>query len=416
MKSLKNFLDSSVTPYHTVSELKKTFASFCSDSLEKIENGQSYFTERSGTSLIAFKMPKVISEKTRFRLVVTHSDFPGLRLTPHADCLSAAGHVLHPEIYGSPILSTWLDRDLTIAGCLIGDSMQPTLFKDDAFCRISNLAIHLTRGNAASDLNKAIDKQNHLNALCDFEESLSEHLERFLKPNEKLLSFDARLVEATTCFISENQTFVSSGRLDNLLSCYAAKEAFKNAEPETHIAVFCALDHEEVGSKSREGADGNFLQKTLAFIFEHSALSKFFDSVEKLYESSFLISADAAHALHPNFEKAFDLSHAPILGKGIAVKLNAQKRYATDIYSEAYLKKLAFDGNLSLQNFVCRNDMPCGSTVGPILSAHLGIPTVDVGIPMLSMHSIRELAHLSDVKALTQMIQILFEDSSAYCF
>lgn len=412
MQLLKNFLDFAVTPYHAVNALQKIFEDAGFQKAEgTLEPLKKYFIVRGGTSICAFRLPASVTDQTTFRIATAHSDFPGFRLTPNADRNDASGHLLHSEVYGSPILSSWFDRDLGIAGNIVTEDLQSVLFADDSLCRIPNLAIHLTRGKAEP---KPINTQTEMNALCDFEETLEQHLAHIA--GKKFLSFDARFFDRAPAQISASGSnaskLISCGRLDNLLAALAAARALANCNDTKNIAVACIFDHEEIGSKSREGAGGNFLQGSLEYIANAVGMphAELFDR----YAKSFMLSMDAAHAVHPNHLEAHDPQNMPKLGGGSVVKVNAQKRYATDIYSEAYFRKIAKD--IPLQTFVSRNDMPCGSTVGPTLSASLGIPTVDIGVPLLSMHSIRETANFGDFLNHQLCAKAVFESNEPYPF
>lgn len=403
MKNLKTFLDSAITPYHTVQGIREKLenAGFKDASKEKLQPNGAYYFETAGTTIAAFRLPENYTEKSAFRLISGHTDFPALRLAPNPDKYSKEQHLLHPEIYGSPILSSWFDRDLHLAGMLIGDSLTPTLFNDSALCKIPNLAIHLNKKTET----QTIDTQKNLDAIATFQPNVFQYLqEKYIPQNDKLLSFDAWLSDTSLANISEDG-YISSGRLDNLLSCAAAANSLINTESHSEMVTgFFLFNHEEIGSNSREGANGNFAYRTLKHI--HEALSG--TDFENKLSKSFLISLDAAHAEPPNYSGVIEENHAPQLGKGIVLKTNAKKRYATDVYSEAFLKKLTFDLKINLQQFVNRNDIPAGSTLGSILSANLGIPTVDIGVPLLSMHSIRETAHYKDYTDLEKISEALF--------
>lgn len=403
MKNLKTFLDNAITPYHTVQFIREKLqnASFKSAKEESLKSGGAYYFETANASIAAFRLPKNYSEKSAFRLLSGHTDFPALRLTPNPDKYTKEQHLLHPEIYGSPILSTWFDRDLHLAGMLIGDSLSPTLFNDSALCKIPNLAIHLNKNKD----NSSIDTQQNLDVIATFKTNASQYLqEKYIPQNEKLLSYDAWLVDSSLANISE-EGYISSGRLDNLLSCAAALNALIKTESHSEMVTgFFLFNHEEIGSNSREGANGNFAYRTLKNI--HESLGG--KNPEEAFSRSFLISLDAAHAEPPNYSGVIEENHAPQLGNGIVLKTNAKKRYATDVYSEAFLKKIISNSKINLQHFVNRNDIPAGSTLGPILSANLGIPTVDIGVPLLSMHSIRETAHYKDYTDLEEISKALF--------
>lgn len=410
METFKAFLDEAVTPFHSaraiVERLEKL--GFLPVSGTFLPNGKHYFT-CGGTSVFAVKVPQRPSKSSAFRIAVAHTDFPGLKLAPNADKRNASGHLLHPEVYGSPILASWLDRDLSLAGMLVTKSLKAQIFRDDSLCRLPNLAIHLTRGKAPQEFNP----QTQLDALVDFDEALTEHLKRFTD-GEEVLSFDARFFDLEPARVSGNGTLVSSGRLDNLLSCEAMLRALEGEAAEENFEVACFFDHEEIGSKTREGAAGNFLETCLRAVHEAclKGVSSFADTLQK----SFMLSLDAAHAVHPGHLDAHEENHAPELGQGPVLKLNAQKRYASDVFTEAFTETLANDAGVTLQKFVTRNDMPCGSTVGPTLSANLGLPTADVGAAILSMHSVRETAHFADLQSLAKLTKEAFTSRRAYDF
>lgn len=410
METFKAFLDESVTPFHSARALVERLEKlgFSPISGKFAPNGK-YYAARGGTSVFAAKVPQRLSKNSAFRVAVAHTDFPGLKLAPRADKRNASGHLLHPEVYGSPILASWLDRDLSLAGMLVTKSLRPQIFRDDSLCRIPNLAIHLTRGKAAQEFNP----QTQLDALVDFEEGLTEHLKRFTN-GEEVLSYDARFFDLEPARISQNGTLVLSGRLDNLLSCEAILRALEGENAEENFEVACFFDHEEIGSKTREGAAGNFLGTCLRAV--HEACLNGVASFPETLSKSFMLSIDAAHAVHPGHLDAHEGNHAPELGKGPVLKINAQKRYASDVFSEAFTEALASDAGVPLQKFVTRNDMPCGSTVGPTLSANLGMPTADVGAAILSMHSVRETAHFADLLFLAKLTAEAFKSRRAYDF
>ena len=395
------FLNKSVTPYHTVENLKHILA--------PSDAGIRLF-ERGG-ALIAVRLPRTVSEKSRFRIALAHTDFPTLKITPRPDGSAAGVRTLHPEIYGSPIFASWLDRDLGYAGLLayeLDGKVQTRLVCGDKLFRIPQLAVHLNR-NVNQDGLK-VNPQTDLNVLWTamggkdrFEAALQSEL-----PNgARLLDFDMQLFDAQPAQYGgfENE-WIYSGRLDNLSSCHAIVESFAVAEPSEHdFQVAAFFNNEEVGSTTREGAASNFLKSVLEEVLMSANLSSL---VSRLSSNSFALSIDMAHACHPNFESKHEPNHAPILGGGVVIKTNSQKRYASDVYSCARFKLLCEQSNVPYQVFVSRNDMPCGSTVGPTVSASLGIPTVDIGEPMLSMHSIREMTAVRDHECVTRLVSAFF--------
>ena len=357
------FLNKSVTPYHTVESLKALLA--CAED----ENVQLF--ERGG-ALIAVRPPKEVCSDSKFRIALAHTDYPTLKITPNPDSASAGVRTLHPEIYGSPLFTSWLDRDLGYAGLLAYErngKLETKLVRGDKLFRIPQLAVHLNRGVNQEGLK--VNPQTDLNALwtaMDGRERFVDALSAELPAGSKLLDFDIQLFDAQPAnrggFADE---WIYSGRLDNLSSCHAIAEAFAAADAlEKDFQVAAFFNNEEVGSETREGAAGNFLKSVL-------------DSVSP---------------------------------GGVVLKMNSQKRYASDVFSNARFKLLCEQSNIPYQTFVMRNDMPCGSTVGPAISASLGIPTVDIGEPMLSMHSIREMTAVVDHENMTKLVSALYCSSN----
>ncbi|OWV14003.1 M18 family aminopeptidase [Fibrobacter sp. UWB5] len=395
------FLNKSVTPYHTVEALKVLFDAKC----EK----NTRFFERGG-ALIAVRTPKQICSDSQFRIALAHTDFPTLKITPNPDGAAAGVRTLHPEIYGSPLFTSWLDRDLGYAGLLayeLGGKLQTKLIRGDKLFRIPQLAVHLNRGVNQDGLK--VNPQTDLNALWTAvggKERFVEALQAELPAGAKLLDFDVQLFDAQPAqFGGFENEWIYSGRLDNLSSCHAIAEAFAAAgELEKDFQVAAFFNNEEVGSTTREGAGSNFLRSVL----ESSLSGSGTGDLDSMLAASLALSIDMAHAEHPNFVQKHESNHAPVLGGGVVLKMNSQKRYASDVFSNARFKLLCEQNNIPYQTFVMRNDMPCGSTVGPTISASLGIPTVDIGEPMLSMHSIREMTDVADHESMIRLVTAFF--------
>lgn len=389
------FLNKSVTPYHTVECLRQILA----------PAGDKIRLFARGGALIAVRPPQTIDEESRFRIALAHTDYPTLKITPNPDGSAAGVRTLHPEIYGSPLFTSWLDRDLGYAGLLAFEQdgkVQTTLVRGDKLFRIPQLAVHLNR-NVNQDGLK-VNPQTDLNVLWTAvggKELFVEALQGALPDGARLLDFDIQLFDAQPAqYGGFEDEWIYSGRLDNLSSCHAIVEAFAAAEPskrDFQVAVF--FNNEEVGSTTREGAAGNFLKSVLDSLTPDS---------EFRTPNSLALSIDMAHACHPSFGNKHEPNHAPVLGGGVVLKANSQKRYASDVYSCAQFKLLCEQSNIPYQVFVSRNDMPCGSTVGPAVSASLGIPTVDIGEPMLSMHSIREMTAVKDHGDMIRLVSALF--------
>ncbi len=392
------FLNKSVTPYHTVEALKTLFDAKCGKNAR--------FFERGG-ALIAVRVPKQICWDSQFRIALAHTDFPTLKITPNPDAAAAGVRTLHPEIYGSPLFTSWLDRDLGYAGLLayeLDGKLETKLIRGDKLFRIPQMAVHLNRGVNQDGLK--VNPQTDLNALWTAvggKERFVEALQAELPAGAKLLDFDVQLFDAQPAqFGGFENEWIYSGRLDNLSSCHAIAEAFAAAgalEKDFQVAAF--FNNEEVGSETREGAAGNFLKSVLETSLRAEGDAIHLDS---MLAASLALSIDMAHAEHPNFVQKHEPNHAPVLGGGVVLKMNSQKRYASDVFSNARFKLLCEQNNVPCQTFVMRNDMPCGSTVGPAISASLGIPTVDIGEPMLSMHSIREMTSVADHEKMTSLL------------
>ena len=394
------FLNKSVTPYHTVEALKALLGAECNESAR--------FFVRGG-ALIAVRVPKKVCSDSRFRIALAHTDFPTLRITPNPDGLAAGVRTLHPEVYGSPLFTSWLDRDLGYAGLLayeLDGKVETKLIRGDKLFRIPQLAVHLNRGVNQDGLK--VNPQTDLNALWTAvggKENFTDALAVELPAGAKLLDFDVQLFDAQPAqFGGFENEWIYSGRLDNLSSCHAIAEAFTKAcSHEKDFIVAAFFNNEEVGSETREGAAGNFLKSVLESSLRGSCAAEAIH-LDAMLAESLALSIDMAHAVHPNFVQKHEPNHAPVLGGGVVLKVNSQKRYASDVFSNARFKLLCEQNYISYQTFVMRNDMPCGSTVGPAISSSLGIPTVDIGEPMLSMHSIREMTAVKDHESMKNLV------------
>ncbi|SOE76336.1 aspartyl aminopeptidase [Fibrobacter sp. UWT3] len=416
------FLDNSVTPSHTVAGLVSAFRAAGFRLYEpmmpaRIEPGKGYCIVRD-SSLVAVRTPRNANGFSGFRIALAHTDFPTLKITPYPDRVSCGVQTLHPEIYGSPIFTSWLDRDLGYAGVLAyaeGGEVRLKTFRGDKLFRIPQLAVHLNRGVNQDGLK--VNPQTDLDALWSVVtgEKFEDTLRAEIPEGAKLLDFDVQLFDAQKAARGGfHDEWIYSGRLDNLSSCHAIAEAFIASEPlENDFAVACFFNNEEVGSTTREGAGGNFLKSVLSEFLQSS-----FRDADKVpnfdaaLASSLALSIDMAHAVHPNFPQKHEQNHAPILGGGIVLKTNSQMRYASDVESSARLRLLCERAGVALQTFVMRNDMPCGSTVGPAVSASLGIPTVDIGEPMLSMHSIREMTAAKDHADMISLLKEFYREKA----
>lgn len=401
------FLNYAVTPYHTVDFLKKAL------SVEGVS-----LTERGG-ALIAVRKPQKVCGNSKFRIALAHTDFPALKIAPNPDKGCAGVKTLHSEIYGSPLFTSWLDRDLGYAGLLAFEKdgrVATKLVRGNKLFRIPQLAIHLNRGVNQEGLK--VNPQTDLDALwcaasgCDNAKSavakFTEALQAELGAGERLLDFDVQLFDAQAASLGGmNDEWIYSGRLDNLSSCHAIAEGILSAKSlENDFVVAAFMNNEEVGSNTREGAASNFLESALETLWREGGCPS---SFAQALADSLALSIDMAHAQHPNFPQKHETNHAPVLGGGVVLKTNSQKRYASDVLSSAQFKLLCENAAVKSQTFITRNDMPCGSTVGPTISANLGIPTVDIGEPMLSMHSIREMIAVDDHEDMIRLVTTFYK-------
>lgn len=394
------FLDKSVSPYHTVDNLKSA-----------LERCGARLFERNG-ALIAVRFPEKPGRNSRFRIALVHTDFPALKISPNPDKVCSGVNKLHVETYGGLLYTSWLDRDLGYAGMLAFERngrVQTKLVRGNKLFRIPQLAIHLNRGVNQDGL--TVNPQTDLDALWSDagvdSRKFVDVLQKELSAGDQLLEFDVQLFDGQAANKGGlNDEWIYSGRLDNLSSCHAIAEALLATKPlENDFVVAAFMNNEEVGSVTREGAGGNFLQATLEQVWNEFCGTA---GLSLALAESLALSIDMAHAVHPNFPQKHESNHGPILGGGVVLKTNSQKRYASDVVSSANFRLLCKNAGVPCQTFITRNDMPCGSTVGPTVSASLGIPTVDIGEPMLSMHSIREMMAVKDHEYMIQVLNTFF--------
>lgn len=359
-----------------------------------------HFLIRDG-ALMAWRIPEQINGDGRFTVIGAHTDSPGFKLKPSPNLSSAGWSGIGVEVYGGPLLNSWLDRELGLAGRLVTATGEH-LVKTGPIMRIPQLAIHLDRG--VNDKGIKLDKQANTMPIWGLEPEadILAHLAETAGIDvieilgHDVVSFDT----ARGAVFGTDDEFLASGRLDNLSSVHAGLTALITAQQTAAITVLAAFDHEEVGSGSRSGAGGPILEDVLRGIA--TALGRDGDGLRRMLAASVCLSADAGHAVHPNYVGHHDPANQPLLNRGPLLKLNANQRYATDAVGTALWRRSCVQAGVATQDFVSNNDIPCGSTIGPITATRLGITTIDVGVPLLSMHSARELAGVDDLYALTR--------------
>ena len=419
---LLEFIDGSPSPWHAVSTveqhlLKQGFTALEETQAWKLNTAGSYFVVRGGASIIAFTLGKQALTDSGFRMIGAHTDSPGLRLKPHA-AFSSDGLVrIGVEVYGGPILATFTDRDLSVAGRVtvrtkIGFETRMVKF-DDSVMRLPNLAIHMNR--EVNDKGLKLNKQTELPLIFGESEAGIEANKQFLShiaekigiKSEDILTFELNVFDTQKgVFWGANQEFIADSQLDNLASCHAALTALL-ATKNPNSTIVCALfDHEEVGSESVTGASGSFLSDVIQRISATVNLSE--EDKLRALAQSFFISADMAHAYHPNHAGAYEPCHHALVNKGPVIKTNANQRYSTSADTAARFITLCETAGVPYQQYAHRTDLGCGSTIGPIVASNLGVATVDVGSPMWAMHSIRESAGVLDHSYMIAVMKAMF--------
>lgn len=426
-QGLLDFLKDSPTAFHAVANMTKCLQENDFIALDETQSwslkpGGKYIVTRNQSSLIAFTLDSQ-KNNTAFRLIGSHTDSPGLRLKPNAEITFRNLIQTGTETYGGLLMAPWFDRDLSLAGRIYFEDANSQIHTElvdlkKPLAIIPSLAIHLDR---EVNQNKSINPQKELIPLWavkmqegiknqdkeyNFKDLLLQALQRQLteKKIKKLLSHELYLYDTQApSYLGWNDDFIASARLDNLLSCYIAMETLV-AESKSNALIVCN-DHEEVGSNSAIGADGSFLKDVLERIYPER------EALIRSIQQSMLISCDNGHAIHPNYPEKHDPQHSPLLNAGPIIKVNANQRYASNGETEAAFVAICEKNKIPYQRFVVRSDMACGSTIGPITAAKLGIKTLDVGVPSLGMHSIREMVGSQDAYFLYQALQEFFSSN-----
>ena len=409
-QDLLDFIDVSPSPWHAVHSveqrlLKQGFIQLKESDSWQLTTGNSYYVVRGGASIIAFTVGSQPLTESGFRIVGAHTDSPGLRLKPQAAFGSDGLVRIGVEVYGGPILATFTDRDLSIAGRVTvrtANGHDTRLLKfDNALMRLPNLAIHMNR--EVNDKGLVLNKQTELPLLFAESEDGVAADKQFLTyiaqslsvDSADILSFELNVFDTQKgAFWGANQEFIADSQLDNLASCHAAIIALLATANPSSTSVCALFDHEEVGSESATGASGSFLADVINRITLTSGLNE--EDRLRALAQSFFISADMAHAYHPNHPGAYEPCHHVLINKGPVIKTNANQRYSSNADTAARFITLCERAGVPYQQYSHRTDLGCGSTIGPIVASNLGVSSVDVGSPMWAMHSIRESAGVLD--------------------
>ncbi len=419
---LIGFIDASPSPWHAVATTEQRLQANGFTRLEEGERwhfaaGGRYYTVRGGASLIAFVLGSRPLAEAGYRIVGAHTDSPGLRLKPRAACAGDGLMRLGVEVYGGPILATFTDRDLSLAGRVVlrtAAGAQTRLLRfEQPLVRLPNLAIHMNRevNEQGLKLNKQTELPLILGQLGD-KEIAEARLRALLADAAEcatadLLSWELAAYDVQPgCLWGADQEFIASRQLDNLASCDAAITALMATQQPVSTCIAALFDHEEVGSESAAGAGGSFVSDVLARIGLQAGLDGE-DSLRALARS-FFISADMAHAYNPNFPAAYEPEHKVQVNGGPVIKTNASQRYSTGAETAARFMELCAKAGVPCQQYSHRSDLSCGSTIGPIVAARLGIASVDVGSPMWAMHSARESAGALDPAYMIAALEAAF--------
>lgn len=430
IKRLLSFLDASPVNFLAVKNLTDELQQHgyrridTTEALGTVKAGDKFFVTKNDSSIYAFQIGRKALAETGFHMICAHCDSPTFRIKPHAEIDCEGGIVkLNTEVYGGPIMSTWFDRPLTLAGRVIvksKDVMTPTtllLHVKRPLLQISNLAIHFNRQvNDGVKLSRQKDVLPILGIINDELEKgnllmniiLEELNKQQTVAREDILDFDLYLADATpACTFGAHNELISSGRLDDLSMCFAGLEALLASQPSDTTQVLAIFDNEETGSQTMQGAGSPFL----SYMLKRIALAQ--GGTEEAYyqavERAFMISADNAHAWHPNYSEKYDPTNHPMLGGGPVIKFNAAQKYASDAYSASVFAGLCKKAGVPCQRFVNHSDVAGGSTLGNILASSIPLRGVDMGNAILAMHSCRETGSTADhefcVKVFTQFYQ-----------
>lgn len=430
IKRLLSFLDASPVNFLAVKNLTDELQQHgyrridTTEALGTVKAGDKFFVTKNDSSIYAFQIGRKPLAETGFHMICAHCDSPTFRIKPHAEIDCEGGIVkLNTEVYGGPIMSTWFDRPLTLAGRVIvksKDVMTPTtllLHVKRPLLQISNLAIHFNRQvNDGVKLSRQKDVLPILGIINDELEKgnllmniiLEELNKQQTVAREDILDFDLYLADATpACTFGAHNELISSGRLDDLSMCFAGLEALLASQPTDTTQLLAIFDNEETGSQTKQGAGSPFL----SYMLKRIALAQ--GGTEEAYyqavERAFMISADNAHAWHPNYSEKYDPTNHPMLGGGPVIKFNAAQKYASDAYSASVFAGLCKKAGVPCQRFVNHSDVAGGSTLGNILASSIPLRGVDMGNAILAMHSCRETGSTADhefcVKVFTQFYQ-----------
>lgn len=407
-EGLLGFLDASPTPFHATKNMSLMlenagFKKLVEEEMWSLKEGEKYYVTRNDASVIAFTYPK----NRAYTMIGSHTDSPNLKLKPNPVIKEHGVVKFGVEPYGGLLLNPWFDRDLSLAGKVAyldtnNEIKEKLIDVKKSIAIIPSLAIHL---DDKANKDRTINKQSDISPIMttneefDFEEFIKWQLAKNeIEDVKELYAWELSFYDTQKAsFVGLRDDFIASSRLDNLLSCYVGLLSICSISADKPMLLI-ASDHEEVGSASTSGAAGSFLENTLKRMYPN------YDEYINMIRTSILISADNAHAIHPNYPDKHDKNHSPYINKGVVIKVNSNQRYASNATTISRFMNVAKRAGEPYQQFVTRSDMGCGSTIGPITATRLGIETLDIGLPTFAMHSIRELAGTEDAYALYKIL------------
>ena len=422
-EKLFDLIEKGVSPYQVVEEAEKRLKEAGFEKLEfhtawGLTGGKSYYMIHHGTTLIAFTIPKTLSYRESFRMAAAHTDFPCLRIKPNPEMEMSGYQQLNVEVYGGAILNTWLDRPLGIAGkvALASDEVfAPRIVHFSSECPVAvipNIAIHMNPAlNKGVELNKQKDMipivgiaGEEMQKKDFFYEYLAKELQL---SKEEILDFDLYLYNTEMPeTVGMGKELISAPRLDNLTSVQALLDGIITGEREDGINLIALFDHEEIGSRTKQGAGSMLLRDVVEKI--QISLGRDACQVKEALYQSMLLSVDVAHAMHPNQSQKADVTNQPVLNRGFCIKESGNQSYATDCEVVAIVEQICKKEMIAYQKYVNRSDIAGGSTLGAIAGSLMPVQTVDIGVPILAMHSARELMGADDMAALSRFVGSYF--------
>lgn len=415
LQGLLSFLHASPTPFHATETMSQAldqagFIRLKEEDEWQIAPDNGYYVIRDHSSIVAFTTGEISFIEHGFRMMGAHTDSPALKVKPNPELYKHSHWQLGVEVYGGVILRTWFDRDLSIAGRVhyLNEEQQiasSLINFERPIATIPSLAIHMDR---ETNKKHCVNEQTQLSPILlqcqknkqpNFKTLLLNQVNLEHQNAQEILDYDLYFYDTQLPILSGfNEEFINSARIDNLVSCYIGLISMLQSARHVPTVLAC-YNHEEVGSESAAGAASCFLESVM------KRLTHTHDDFSRCMAKSMLVSLDGAHALHPNFIDKHDDQHAPILNHGPVVKFNAKQRYATSSETASMIRYIANSINENIQSFVMRNDLTCGTTIGPVSATRLGVKTIDMGIPQFGMHSIREMAGARDAYSLFRILR-----------